>query len=127
MRFLLSPRLDLIFKKIFTKDMEILADLINSVLDLSGDRKIRTVVVKNPAILPEELTKKFIILDIRATDNENRNYDIEMQVRKYTAYSKRILYYLSRMYSEQLESGKDYDPETGYRHPFPGLYGISGL
>ncbi|QTA86931.1 Rpn family recombination-promoting nuclease/putative transposase [Desulfonema magnum] len=109
MKFLLTPRLDFVFKKLFTQDTEILTDLVNCVLDLPGDRQILSVEVRNPAILPEELTKKFIILDIRATDDQNRHYDIEMQVRRYASYSKRILYYLSRMYSEQLESGEDYE------------------
>ncbi|QTA93699.1 Rpn family recombination-promoting nuclease/putative transposase [Desulfonema magnum] len=109
MKFLLSPRLDIVFKKLFTQDTEILTDLVNSVLDLPEDRQILSVEVKNPAILPEELTKKFIILDIRASDAQGNHYDIEMQVRKYDSYSKRILYYLSRMYSEQLQSGQDYE------------------
>ncbi|OQY58976.1 MAG: hypothetical protein B6245_08995, partial [Desulfobacteraceae bacterium 4572_88] len=109
MTFLLSPKIDIVFKKLFTQDTELLADLLNAVLDLPDDRQIESVEVKNPAILPEELTKKFIVLDIRATDNQKRRYDIEMQVRRYTAYPKRILYYLSRMYSEQLQSGQDYE------------------
>ena len=38
-------------------------------MKLPKSRRIRSVVVKNPTILPEEITKKFIILDILATDD----------------------------------------------------------
>ncbi|MCP4346817.1 MAG: hypothetical protein GY795_14975 [Desulfobacterales bacterium] len=44
---LLNPKLDLVFKKMFTLDTEILVDLINSVLRLSGGRQIRTADTPN--------------------------------------------------------------------------------
>ncbi len=86
--------------------------MINSVLKLSGNKRIASVTVKNPGILPDEITKKFVILDIRATDNNSNQYDIEIQVRKYESYPKRTLYYISRIYADQLESGDDYDTLT---------------
>ncbi len=105
---LLDPTLDLVFKKIFTADAGILVDLINSVLRLSDDRQILTAEVKNPDIFPDEIKQKYIILDIHAADESGCQYDIEMQVRKYDFYSKRAFYYLSRLYSGQLESGEDF-------------------
>lgn len=107
-RFLLTPKLDIVFKLLFTSDTELLIDLINSVLNLTGDRRIRSVEVKNPTVLPEEITKKFIILDIRAVDERQNQYDIEIQVTKYEAYPKRTLYYASRLYADQLGTGEDY-------------------
>ncbi len=104
---LLDPTLDYVFKKMFTADTEILVDLINSVLRLSGERQILTADVKNPDILPDEINRKYIILDISAADDFGCSYDIEMQVRKYKSYSKRAVYY-SKLYSGQLESGEDY-------------------
>lgn len=38
----------------------------------------------------------------------DRQYDIEMQMRKYSGYPERALYYLSKMYTGQLDSGKGY-------------------
>ncbi|MCP4112416.1 MAG: Rpn family recombination-promoting nuclease/putative transposase [Desulfobacteraceae bacterium] len=46
--------------------------------------------------------------DISAADDSGCNYDIEMQVRRYESYSKRAVFYMSRLYSGQLESGEDY-------------------
>jgi predicted transposase/invertase (TIGR01784 family) len=108
MRFLLTPKLDIIFKLLFTSDTDLLIDLINSVLHLPDDRRITSVKVKNPTILPDEITKKFIILDIRAIDDQQNQYDIEIQIQKYEAYPKRSLYYASRLYADQLETGDDY-------------------
>ncbi len=90
---LLDPTLDYVFKKMFTADTGILVDLINSVLRLSDERQILTADVKNPDILPDHITQKYIILDISAVDDSGRHYDIEMQVRKYESYSKRMRTY----------------------------------
>jgi len=105
---LLTPKLDLVFKLIFSHDTELLADLINAVLNLPASRRITSVELLNPGILPETVIQKFIILDIRAADETGRQYDIEMQVRKYDDYHQRAIYYVSRMYAEQLRAGKDY-------------------
>ncbi|QTA80063.1 Putative transposase, RpnA-like [Desulfonema limicola] len=105
---ILSPKNDYVFKKLFTQDHEILADLINSVLELPENEKICSVTVRNPVILAEDISKKFIILDIHAADESGREYDIEMQVRKFETYPERALYYLCRIYAAQLKSGKDY-------------------
>ena len=106
---LLTPKLDYIFKKLLTGDTGVLTDLLNAVLGLPKGRRIRSVRVKNPVVLPEEITKKYIIPDIPAVDESGRSYEIEMQVRRTEAYPKRALYYLSRIYAGQSDSGEDYE------------------
>ncbi|CAN2045363.1 transposase [Candidatus Magnetomoraceae bacterium gMMP-1] len=108
MKSLLSPKLDFVFKKLFVEDTELLIDLINAVLNLPKKKRIKSIEVKNPTILPDELHKKFIILDVHAINEVEVHYDIEMQARKYSAYPKRALYYVSKIYSEQLKSGEKY-------------------
>jgi len=44
-----------------------------------------------------------------ATDESGQSYEIEMQVRRTDSYPKRALYYLSRIYAGQLDSGEDYE------------------
>ena len=85
-----------------------MTDLLSAVLQPPEEKRIAGVAIRNPGILPYEFEQKFIILDIRATDLQGNEYDIEMQVRKYDNYPKRTLYYLSRMYVDQLKAGKDY-------------------
>jgi predicted transposase/invertase (TIGR01784 family) len=118
MKRILDPKNDCVFKMLFSKDTEILLDLIESVLSRPGRRKIRSVEVKNPTILPEEIGGKFIVLDIRAEDESGGKFDIEMQVRKYESYSKRSLYYLCKLYADQLDSGEEY----GELKPVVGIH-----
>jgi predicted transposase/invertase (TIGR01784 family) len=109
MKDLLNPKLDLVFKIMFEMVPEALADLISSVLKLSGNRRIRHVKIKNPVVNPdEEIKQKFVILDILAEDRKGRRYDIEMQMSRYEFYPKRSLFYVCRLYTKQLMSGKDY-------------------
>ena len=109
MSILLTPKLDLVFKKLFAENIGILINLLNAVLGLPKKQQIRSVEVRNPIILPEEITQKFIVLDVLVTDRMGLSYEIEMQVRRYESYSKRALYYLSRIYAGQLDSGEDYE------------------
>ncbi|MCP4694676.1 MAG: Rpn family recombination-promoting nuclease/putative transposase [Desulfobacterales bacterium] len=120
---LLSPRLDIVFIKLFTEDTELLINLINSVLELPEDRRILSVEVRTPILLPQAVTKKFNILDIRAEDNSGNQYDIEMQVKKFEAYPKRALYYVCRLYVGEMKSGEDYDAliQEGYNGLHFGL------
>ncbi len=46
---------------------------------------------------------------MRARDAAGRQYNIEVQLREETYYVERPLYYLAKLYSDQLESGKEYD------------------
>ncbi len=103
---------------LFETDPEILADLIDSVLDRPENKRVRSVRVKNPGILPDEIGKKFIVMDIRAEDESGEQFDVEMQVRKYESYSKRSLFYLCKLYAEQLGSGKNY----GELKPVEGIH-----
>lgn len=76
---LLTPKLDLVFKKLFATHPELLTGLLNAVLKLPPKRRITTVTVKNPQILPEEVTGKQIVLDVLATTANGNQYHIEMQ------------------------------------------------
>ncbi len=118
MKRLLSPKTDIVFKMLFEEDTEALADLIDSVLARPENRRVRSVRVKNPGILPEDISKKYIVLDIRAEDESGEQFDVEMQVRKYESYSKRSLFYLCKLYVEQLDSGTGY----GELKPVAGIH-----
>ncbi len=103
---LLNPCNDYVFKRIFAASPLLLADLINAVRDEA--LRIEVVEVLNPRIEPEELAGKFIVLDLLAKDSDGRRYNIEMQVRRYNAWSARSAYYLARTLTSQLDSGQDY-------------------
>jgi predicted transposase/invertase (TIGR01784 family) len=52
MNRLLSPKIDFVFRVLFTRDVEILKDLLSNVLGVKGDDRIASVEVKNSEILP---------------------------------------------------------------------------
>ncbi len=47
----------------------------------------------NPTITAEELTGKFIVLDVLAQDATGRRYNIEMQARRDLGWSTRSVYF----------------------------------
>jgi predicted transposase/invertase (TIGR01784 family) len=103
---LLDPKNDYVFKKLFAEAPALLTELINDVR--SEEPPIEVVEVTNPRIEPEELNGKFIVLDILAKDQQGHRYNIEMQVRRFDAWSARSTYYLARTLSNQIVSGQDY-------------------
>ena len=103
---LLDPKNDYVFKRLFAEAPELVVALIN---DLRPDLPdITAVEVLNPTIEPEELTGKYIVLDVLARDAAGNQYNIEMQVRRYNAWGQRSTFYLARMLGQQLELGGDY-------------------
>ena len=103
---LLDPKNDFVFKRLFVDAPVLLAALINAVR--STEPAVDVVEVLNPRIEPEELAGKFIVLDVLAQDADGRRYNIEMQVRRYGAWSARSAYYLARTLTQQLNGGDDY-------------------
>jgi predicted transposase/invertase (TIGR01784 family) len=105
---LLSPKLDLVFKQLFVQDNSLLLDLLNQVLSTYQYHTMTTLTIRNPQILPETIHEKFIILDVHAEDEFGRGYDVEMQSQSFSGYPLRSLYYLTKLYSQQLDSGAKY-------------------
>jgi predicted transposase/invertase (TIGR01784 family) len=103
---LLDPKNDFVFKKLFAGAPELLIALINAVR--TDAPPILAVEVLNPAISPEDMAGKYIVLDILARDARGRRYNVEMQVRRYHAYSARSTYYLAHALTQQIGSGQNY-------------------
>ena len=101
---------DIAFKKIFGSDQhtEILIGFLNAVLELEGDRRIKSVTLKNPWQPPDIPILKETILDIRAVDNRDVTFIVEMQIKDTTFFDKRAMYYTSKAYTGQIKKGEDY-------------------
>jgi len=105
----LNPKIDLVFKKIFAAEQNknVLISLINSILP--EEEQIVEVTIKNPYNDKDFVNDKLSIVDIKATDERGRWYDIELQVKKQTYYGKRAIFYHSEIYGNQLKEGQSYD------------------
>ncbi len=102
---------DIAFRKIFGNEnrKEVLISFLNAILLLENDHKIVSVEVLTPYQLPEIRGGKVTIVDIKAKDQSDKNYIIEMQVAEVEGFDKRVLYYASKSYSAQIARGDDYE------------------
>ncbi|MCP4130130.1 MAG: Rpn family recombination-promoting nuclease/putative transposase, partial [bacterium] len=77
-------------------------------LGLDGVHEIKTITILNPYQAPKLEGLKETILDIRAVDKRGVTFIVEMQLEKHPAFAKRVLYYTSKAYVNQLEEGDKY-------------------
>ncbi len=106
-----DPRNDIAFKKIFGDEnkKEILISFLNNLLNFAGTTKeIIDITITDPYQVPRLKELKQTILDINAVDKRNIHYIIEMQVIHTAAFEKRVMYYVSKAYSQQLSRAEDY-------------------
>ena len=106
----LNPKLAYAFKKIFgsAASSAPLISLLNAVLGTTGDDRIAKVEIRDPYLAPRILGIKDSYVDVRATDEHDRSFIIEMQVLHNVAMEKRVLYNACKAYSGQLTKGQPY-------------------
>jgi predicted transposase/invertase (TIGR01784 family) len=102
---------DVAFRKIFGNEnrKEVLISFLNAVLLLQNNHKIVNVEILTPYQLPALKGGKVTIVDVRAKDEKNKTYIVEMQVADVTGFDKRVLYYASKSYASQIERGDEYE------------------
>lgn len=84
------------------------ASLINAVLEPPPQQRLVEVELLNPYSEKMTLDDKVSILDIKARDDQGRLYNLEMQMLATAVLVQRLLFYWSRVYSQQLSEGDDY-------------------
>ena len=97
---------DYIFKRVFSYDgnEEILKDFLEAILNI----KINEIQIRNPELLKTYKEDKLGILDIKVETDDKKVIDIEMQMKDEKDIPERSTTYLSKLVSEQLESGNPY-------------------
>ncbi|MGL4346231.1 MAG: Rpn family recombination-promoting nuclease/putative transposase [Cellulosilyticaceae bacterium] len=105
---LLDPKVDFVFKNIFgsEKHPEILISFLNAIL--KPLEPIVGVEIKGTDIAKHFIEDKYSRLDIKAVTSQHEIINIEIQLKNEHNMVKRSLYYLSKMYEEQLGEGDDY-------------------
>ena len=104
----ITPRVDLAFKKIFgvEENKDLLISLINSIV--SKEDQVVDVTLLNPYNPKNFKNDKLSILDIKATGETGKRFNIEIQITDEADYDKRALYYWAKLYTEQLQVAQDY-------------------
>ncbi|HPG30400.1 MAG TPA: Rpn family recombination-promoting nuclease/putative transposase, partial [bacterium] len=102
---------DVIFKYVFghPKNKYILLSLLNALLGYDYHNKITDIKLLNPLNLKEYLDDKFSILDIKAKDNQGRQYNIELQIQQDRYFIPRVIYYHDKLFVEQLGKSESYE------------------
>jgi len=101
---------DIAFRKIFGNEnkKEILISFLNAVLKLENQNRIKTITLLNPFQLPKIKGLKVTVIDVKATDEKENVFIIEMQLTDKKGLDKRIQYYGAKGYSAQIDSGDEY-------------------
>lgn len=105
-RNVISAKLDIIFKKIFTENEDMLHSFVASMLEIPQER-IKEIKITNPELPPETLTGKFSRLDL-SLKVDDKLVNVEIQVKNDADYRDRTLFYWAKLYSSELKSGEDY-------------------
>ena len=84
-------------------------NFLNSILNKDEDSYFVDINFLDKERLPDIETGKVPELDILAKLNDGTLINVEIQVTKQEYFSKRSLYYWSRLYAYQLNKGQNYD------------------
>jgi predicted transposase/invertase (TIGR01784 family) len=106
----LDPKVDVVFKALFGQpsNMDLVADLLNGLLELPQSERIVSVELLPPLSELEVTEEKLTILDLFVEDARGRRYAVEMQCRNHKAFAERMLYYAARRYTRRLHSAEAY-------------------
>ncbi|HPJ80952.1 MAG TPA: Rpn family recombination-promoting nuclease/putative transposase [Thermotogota bacterium] len=109
-RDLMDPKIDFVFKLLFgnEKDTSFLISFLNASLALSGEKTIKSVLIKSPVNDRQTEEDKLSIMDVKAETNDETIINIEIQLRDQRNMRERTLYHLSTMIAERLNKGEDY-------------------
>ena len=102
---------DVAFRKIFGNEnrKEVLISFLNPVLLLKENQRIVNVDILTPYQLPDLKGGKVTIVDVKAKDDNDKTYIVEMQVAEVEGFDTRVLYYASKSYSAEIERGDQYE------------------
>ena len=107
---ILSPMTDIIFKLLMGTEnsKEILTDFLLAVLNLSQD-EYEEITIQNPFLLQEFKGDKLGILDVKLKLKSGKILNIEVQVEPMPFMESRILFYVSKLITEQIGESDQYE------------------
>ena len=106
-KFIMLPSVDFCFQELM-EDKEILKGFCSAILCVPPEE------IEAIELLPKQLRKKhkeekYGILDVHVRLKNGERMNIEMQSIAYDYWQERSLFYLAKMYTDQIHEGEDYD------------------
>ena len=107
---ILPVKNDLIFRIFFAdeRNEEDLISLLKAVLNLPED-DYNEIEIADPHLLPEYADDKYAIIDVKLHTKSRKVIHIEIQLKVTPELKKRIVFYESKLITEQLGAGSNYD------------------
>jgi predicted transposase/invertase (TIGR01784 family) len=102
----IKAKLDIIFKKLFTENIDLLHDFLASVLQVPYD-SIKNIEIQNPEILPNVIGGKLSRMDIKLKVDD-RLVNVEMQCSSEKDFKDRALFLWAQLFAGELKSGDQY-------------------
>ena len=103
---LLKPKIDIVFQSLFSKNNE---EITKNFVEVLLEEKIKNIKINNnKEIIREKPNDKLGVLDLQLEINETEKVDVEIQLVKKDNFIKRLVWYLSKLYSDQIKIGEDY-------------------
>ena len=102
----MKPKVDFAFKELMT-DETVRHGFLSAVLELKPEDIHKTAIL-NTELRRIHQDEKQGILDVHLLLNDDTEIDIEIQLSKLDVWSDRALYYLSKMFGNQLSPGEGY-------------------
>ncbi len=105
--FLMKPKIDFAFKEVMMNE-NARVGFLSAVLKLKP-ADVKKTQILNTYLRKEHEDDKQGILDVRVSLNNDTEIDIEIQLSELRVWADRSLFYLSKMYTEQIKPGQAYN------------------
>ncbi len=104
---LLKPKIDVVFQSLFSKqNVRITKAFAEALLD----EKVEKIKInEDKELFRDKPEEKLGILDLELDINEKEKVDVEIQLVDRSNIQERLLYYFSKLYSNEIKRGDDYD------------------
>lgn len=110
MKHRIDPKIDCVFKALLGSEANrgLLIHFLNAMLCSEIDAPVTEVTILNPYNDKEFFDDKLSIVDMKAKDQEERMFQVEIQLLNYRSLPTRMVYTWTDLYSAQISSGQDY-------------------
>jgi predicted transposase/invertase (TIGR01784 family) len=107
---ILHVKNDLVFRMFFAdeRNKEQLIALLKAVLRIPED-EYDEIEIADPHLLPDYIDDKYGIIDVKLYTKSKKIVHIEIQLQVTAELKKRILFYTSKLITEQIGSGDEYN------------------
>lgn len=105
--FIMLPTNDFCFKELM-QNPKVRKGFIAGILQ-KDPKEIRETILLPTETRRDYVDDKLSVLDVRVLLEDGAQMDLEMQVEYFAFWDKRVLFYLSKMYTEHLKKGDGYE------------------